>query len=329
MFIKTVSTTSGINPIKFNETSGVFYWILNTGSSTVYASIEASFSAGDDGVVSLGPKESRRLETKNDTIYILGEGQVEIHNQRDGICSFKQAPASSGGGETVDAYTKTESDTKYASKSIYGDNGISLPAVGCAIAMGPSTIASGNQSVAFGAESTASSTHAYAYGRGCIASKIGAHAIGTYCKASDYYSFAFGEYAETSNRDEVTFGTYNLSNEDTVFSIGDGEGDDTRHNAFEITKTGGKLHDKDIATIDQIPTTTPMKSMVVSGATNGFSDLALFPISSGKVPVLMAYNDVYCTPFLSSTGSYYAHMIDAHGNNMANVTINSATVYYI
>ena len=117
MFIKTVSTTSGINPIKFDETGGVFYWILNTGSSTVYASTKATFTAGDDGVVSLGPKESRRLETNNDTIYILGEGQVEIHNQRDGICSFKQAPTSSGGGGTIDAYTKTESDAKYAAKS--------------------------------------------------------------------------------------------------------------------------------------------------------------------------------------------------------------------
>ena len=122
MFIKTVSTKSGINPIKFDETSGVFYWILNTGSSTVYASIEDSFAAGDDGVVSLGPKESRRLETKNDTIYILGEGQVEIHNQRDGICSFKQAPTSSGGGGTVDAYTKTESDARYAQKSDIPDS---------------------------------------------------------------------------------------------------------------------------------------------------------------------------------------------------------------
>ena len=127
MFIKTVSTTSGINPIKFDETGGVFYWILNTGSSTVYASTKSTFTAGDDGVVSLGPKESRRLETNTDTIYILGEGQVEIHNQRDGICSFKQAPTSSGGGETIDAYTKTESDAKYAQKT---DIPTSLPANG-------------------------------------------------------------------------------------------------------------------------------------------------------------------------------------------------------
>lgn len=127
MFIKTVSTTSGINPIKFDETGGVFYWILNTGLSTIYASTKSTFTAGDDGVVSLGPKESRRLETNNDTIYILGAGQVEIHNQRDGICSFKQAPTSSGGGETIDAYTKAESDAKYAQKT---DIPTTLPANG-------------------------------------------------------------------------------------------------------------------------------------------------------------------------------------------------------
>lgn len=127
MFIKTVSTTSGINPIKFDETGGVFYWILNTGSSTIYASTKSAFTAGDDGVVSLGPKESRRLETNNDTIYILGAGQVEIHNQRDGICSFKQAPTSSGGGGTIDAYSKTESDAKYAQKT---DIPTTLPANG-------------------------------------------------------------------------------------------------------------------------------------------------------------------------------------------------------
>lgn len=129
MFIKTVSTTSGINPIKFDETGGVFYWILNTGLSTIYASTKSAFTAGDDGVVSLGPKESRRLETNNDTIYILGAGQVEIHNQRDGICSFKQAPTSSGsgGGGTIDAYSKTESDAKYAQKT---DIPTTLPANG-------------------------------------------------------------------------------------------------------------------------------------------------------------------------------------------------------
>ena len=263
MFIKTVSTTSGINPIKFDETGGVFYWILNTGLSTVYASTKSAFTAGDDGVVSLGPKESRRLETNNDTIYILGEGQVEIHNQRDGICSFKQAPTSSGGGETIDAYsktesdakyaaksdvpdaytktesdakyaaksdvpdayTKTESDAKYASKALYGDTTINVGRkAGSAV---------GEKSTAEGLDTTASGN--------------ASHAEGSYTMASGFASHAEGSNTVTNNDAEHASGKFNVSNEDTLFSVGDGTDDNNRHNAFEITKTGGKLHDKDIA----------------------------------------------------------------------------------
>ena len=265
MFIKTVSTTSGMNPIKFDETGGVFYWILNTGLSTIYASTKSAFTAGDDGVVSLGPKESRRLETNNDTIYILGEGQVEIHNQRDGICSFKQAPTSSGsgGGGTVDAYTKTESDAKYASKALYGDTTINVgrkagSAVGeKSTAEGLDTTASGNASHAEGAGTIADDGYSHAEGYTTIASGFASHAEGSYTMASGFASHAEGSYTMTNNDAEHASGKFNVSNEDTLFSVGDGTDDNNRHNAFEITTTGGKLHDKDIATIDLIPTTLP------------------------------------------------------------------------
>ena len=266
MFIKTVSTTSGINPIKFDETGGVFYWILNTGSSAVYASTKATFTAGDDGVVSLGPKESRRLETNNDTIYILGEGQVEIHNQRDGICSFKQAPTSSGGGETIDTYTKTESDAKYASKALYGDTtinvgrnagsavgeystaeGINTTASGSGShTEGSYTTASGYYSHAEGSNTTASSTGSHAEGSNTTASGTGSHAEGFGTKASGTGSHAGGVRTKALKEAEFAHGKYNQSNDDTLYSIGDGTADDARHNAFEITKTGGKLHDRDI-----------------------------------------------------------------------------------
>lgn len=266
MFIKTVSTTSGINPIKFDETGGVFYWILNTGSSTIYASTKSAFTAGDDGVVSLGPKESRRLETNNDTIYILGAGQVEIHNQRDGICSFKQAPTSSGGGGTIDAYTKTESDAKYASKALYEDTTINVGREAGSVV--------GDHSTAEGINTTASGHYSHAEGTNTIASGVASHAEGGYIEATGNYSHAEGYqtcargyvshaegmgstadgsyshaegfFAKTTNNKEFACGTFNQSNEDTLFSVGDGTDDNNRHNAFEITKTGGKLHDRDI-----------------------------------------------------------------------------------
>lgn len=93
MIVITATTVSGINTVKFKEKSGNFYWILNTGSTTIYASTKENFSVGDDEVVSIAPKDSRRLDTPNDTIYILGEGQAEIHNQKDAICPFKVTAA--------------------------------------------------------------------------------------------------------------------------------------------------------------------------------------------------------------------------------------------
>ena len=74
-----------------------------------------------------------------------------------------------------------------------------------------------------------------------------------------------------------------------------------------------------------------MKTTIISGTTNAFADLMLFPVSDKKIPVFVAYNDVYCTPLLSSTGYYYVHMVGVGTltDTMANVTIDSATVYYI
>ena len=88
--------------------------------------------------------------------------------------------------------------------------------------------------------------------------------LGHYSHAEGLYTVAIGNQAHTSgyytkalHDNEVAYGKYNQSNSDTLFSIGDGTADDARHNAFEITTTGGKLHDKDIATTDLIPTTLP------------------------------------------------------------------------
>ena len=56
---------------------------------------------------------------------------------------------------------------------------------------------------------------------------------------------------------ETAFGTFNKSNADTLFSVGNGISTEDRSNAFEITKTTGKLFDKEIATKEDIPTTLP------------------------------------------------------------------------
>lgn len=184
-----------------------------------------------------------------------------------------------------------DADNTYALKSKYGDTTIDVgrkagTTVGkYSTAEGYSTTASGDYSHAEGAgttasdsrshaegylctassdnshaegnNTTASGTHSHSEGDNTIASGIGSHAGGASSIASSDYSFAHGMHVESNNSCEVSLGKFNKSSSDTLFSVGDGASESARHNAFEITTTGGKLHDKDIATTDLIPTELP------------------------------------------------------------------------
>ena len=151
----------------------------------------------------------------------------------------------------------------YALKSLYGDTTIDVGRktgtdVGiCSDAEGWHTTASGNYSHAEGLSTTASNRCSHAEGVSTVASGESSHAEGVGAVAFGDYSHARGYNTITNNTCETASGKYNVSNDNTLFSIGDGTADDARHNAFEITTTGGKLHDKDIATTDLIPSTLP------------------------------------------------------------------------
>ena len=119
------------------------------------------------------------------------------------------------------------------------------------------TIASGNHSHAEGYKTTASGQCSHAEGSNTTASSVCSHAEGQNTTASGVYSHAGGIGTKALKSSEVAYGRYNVSNGNTLFSIGDGTDDDARHNAFEITGTGGILHDKNIATTDDIPDLTP------------------------------------------------------------------------
>ena len=124
-------------------------------------------------------------------------------------------------------------------------------------AEGRDTTASGTYSHAEGDFITASGAFSHAEGNNTTASGNCSHAEGCCTTAGGRYSHAGGYYTKALKVAEFAHGQYNQSNNNTLFSIGDGTADNARHNAFEITTTGGKLHDKDIATTDLIPTTLP------------------------------------------------------------------------
>ena len=121
-------------------------------------------------------------------------------------------------------------------------------------AEGNSTTASSSCSHAEGNSTTASGSYSHAEGGNTTASGESSHAEGNSTTASGSYSHAGGNHTKALHNNEAAYGKYNESNNNTLFSIGDGTADDARHNAFEITTTGGKLHDKDIAVKDDIPT---------------------------------------------------------------------------
>ena len=150
-----------------------------------------------------------------------------------------------------------------ADKSKYGDTTINVgrksgTTVGdYSHAEGIDTTASSDASHAEGQNTTASGAFSHAEGISTTASGYSSHAEGYNTAASGDYSHAGGFNTKALKEAEFAHGKFNQSNEDTIYSIGDGTADDARHNAFEITTTGGKLHDKDIATTDLIPTTLP------------------------------------------------------------------------
>ena len=138
-----------------------------------------------------------------------------------------------------------DADNTYALKSKYGDTTIDVgrkadTTIGMySTAEGYYTTASGNGSHAEGYNATASGQFSHAEGRNTTASGMCSHAGGTGTKAL--------------HENEVAYGKYNESKDDTVFSVGDGTADDARHNAFEITTSGGKLHDKNFEATDISP----------------------------------------------------------------------------
>lgn len=126
MNIKTITSTDGVNEVDFGSNASRFYWFQNIGTTAVHVSGNADIVAGGDGVAELAAGDSVCIETLGGKVYVLGAGKVQIHNTGDKFCPFKIAPAQSGGG-TVDAYTKSESDAKYAQKT---DIPTTLPANG-------------------------------------------------------------------------------------------------------------------------------------------------------------------------------------------------------
>ena len=113
------------------------------------------------------------------------------------------------------------SEGSYSITTKYGNNR----------SLGTYSISSGRNTVAIGDVSFAS-------GINTIASGEGSHAEGTGTITYASYSHAEGLYTYTYNNAEHAEGKYNKSNNNTISSIGIGEDEEHRKNAFEVLYNG-------------------------------------------------------------------------------------------
>ena len=113
-------------------------------------------------------------------------------------------------------------------------------------------VASGISSHAEGYKTRAMGDYSHAEGNHCSAHGVASHAGGSESVATGDNSFTHGDTVKANNNNEIAFGAFNASNADTLFSVGNGTSDTDRSNAFEVTKTTGKLFNKEIATKEEI-----------------------------------------------------------------------------
>lgn len=96
--------------------------------------------------------------------------------------------------------------------------------------------ATGAASHAEGYKVQAEGQYSHAEGNNTYATSEGSHAEGYNTYAGGKYSHAAGYGTVTSYDAETAIGKYNISKDDSIFTIGDGESNDNRHNVIEVNK---------------------------------------------------------------------------------------------
>jgi hypothetical protein len=189
--------------------------------------------------------------------------------------------------------------------------GLNNIAVGnCTHVEGQRNKAKGVSSHAEGWKTQAIGNRSHAEGQSTQANGNESHAGGVGSIATGARSFVHGNYVNTTNNDEVAFGTYNNSTTNTVFSVGSGTSNTNRKNAFEITKTVGYIYDKQIATINDIPTTP---SQVGAAPANHNHTITL--TGTFMPNVTSSYNDGVLTISTAATNIEYTGTTDIENTN--------------
>lgn len=94
---KTITLTGEEIAVRFDR-NYPYFWAINHGDSNVYMSDSPGIVPDTDGVVTVPTDSGARLWVgkKADTLYLLGNGEINVSAQYDGECPFFK-PAGKGG----------------------------------------------------------------------------------------------------------------------------------------------------------------------------------------------------------------------------------------
>lgn len=249
------------NKIKFLRGTSNEYAVAEKDNDTIYFTT-------DDGKLYIGDKEisgsdiiidDTLSETSENPVQnkvvtkSLGEKALKAKYNDYEINVGRKADTTVGSNSAAIGY-KTEASGNYA----FAEGNQTVASGKSSHAEGENTVASGNYSHAEGYYTEATGNFSHATGQDTKAMGGSSYAGGDTCEARKFATFVHGEQLIADHYCEAAFGRGNQSNADTLFSIGDGNEESDgeghlvlkRHNAFEVTIDGGKLHDKDIATIE-------------------------------------------------------------------------------
>ena len=152
-----------------------------------------------------------------------------------------------GGGKTIKAGRGISVSTGETADTVSFNLPISAGTGTNSIVEGSNTRASGELSHAEGSNTRANGEESHAEGYQTSATSVASHAEGRYTIANGVNSHAEGLRTIANNQSEHVSGQYNNSvsasatfgdSGNTLFSVGNGTSNNTRHNAFEIRQNG-------------------------------------------------------------------------------------------
>ena len=243
---------------------------------------------------------------------MLGAGKVQIHNTGDKFCPFKNAPAA-GGGEAVDAYTKSESDAKYAQKT---DIPTTLPANG-----GNADTLGGKSPSDFVEALTIQQTN---YTRILIPDNVDVRSwLQENAKIGTVY-YVMPECQGQINLPPMTVYGWAWFLFDSIRYVAKVMASDVSAKYYLLDYINIPGDWKEIST-------TPIKSTTFSSNSDGTGNFNLWAPSENKVPISIQLDNktFYAVPFLYNNQMWLGSTINEVTRQPVTSTAVSGTVYYI